>query len=753
MNHIRSFILVASLSSLALQNTLAQVSELNTEPVNLDTFRVVATNDSYSAPDSVAATRINVALENLPINVQIITEQFIEDVVLTDMVDAMRYKGVNANRDIRFNSMFIRGFNNRILKRNGIRRDVNWGTANVDRIEIVKGPASLLYGEANPGGTVLYMTKAPIDQEFTEITFQLGSHDFQRTVLDKGGRISGNKNLLYRVVVEQLDQGDYYDLAWAKRWMVNPTATWTITPKLTLDLEYEYFWHKEHQVAYFLRGTQKVLNAEPLILENLPTPAPFNHREIVGFPELTDLFTRNGNASVPTRYQPNSPDNSIRLETHWFENTLKYRFDNEWVLRWKTAFELINRKSYEFGSNGNSDILSGGLLFTPDLRRTEGDDERLTTFVEATGPLKFLGTDNEAILGFEYRHDEIFRPRFDVSSPVIRNPLNGNPYPRRGNRYIVPLQDIYAIRFDDIPDLRNRTDRDPTILERSSLYAINQMTLPGDIWRFMGGIRYESGSNNSFSQGVRPQDEFDDLITQLGVVFKGIPGQSLFFNYSETYLPISSINPNGETFDPERGKGYELGVRSELFDGLISGMYSFWQNDRTDILQIDQARTDDFVNNPEGRRFNQQGGLWRVAGFDAEIYIKPSNNFQIQTTFSYIPYAKIIENANNPAQEGRRLRYVPEYAGSVFGRYAFENGLFLFSGLTWQTSTDWDDTGTAGPYKFEAWVNVDVGGGFRSEFNNIPFTLQATVQNVTDNEFTTVIRPQGRPEGYFIIFV
>jgi outer membrane receptor protein involved in Fe transport len=139
----RTGVVVSAETDLGLNITL----EISQFADRVDVF-AAAPSSGYRASESVAATRIAVPLQDLPINVQVVPAEFLNDAVVLDIVDTMQYKAVNANRDIRFNSMFIRGFNNRILKRNGVRRDLNWGTANVESVEIVKGPASILYGEA-----------------------------------------------------------------------------------------------------------------------------------------------------------------------------------------------------------------------------------------------------------------------------------------------------------------------------------------------------------------------------------------------------------------------------------------------------------------------------------------------------------------------------------------------------------------------------------------------------------------------------
>lgn len=716
--------------------------------VKLSPFEVSERNgDSYTARESVAATRIALPLKDLPINVQVITSEFLRDAVVLDIVDALRYKGVNANRDIRFNSTFIRGFNNRILKRNGVRRDLNWGTANVERIEIVKGPASILYGEANPGGTILYVTKKPVAREFAELEIQVGTDDFYRGVLDFGGRVAGRKDVLFRVVAERQDSKNFYDGAYVDKWFLNPTVTWQITPKLSLELEYEYTYHKEQQVMYYFKTTQAVLDAPPLTLDTLPNPVPFFHSEIRGLTgqvALTEFFSQSGRAPVSDRYNGSSRDSFIKLETDWYEATLSYRFDNDWVLRWKYAHETTNDDELEFGANGNSDLLSGGLLGVADWRARDNVNDRITTFIETTGKYEVGSFLNTAIVGYEYRKDDLNAKLF--TPPVrVNSPLTGQPLPVRGNRVVIPVAEIPLVRFGDIPDAGNFRARPSTILRRDSFYGFNQIESPDRKWLALLGLRYEEGENNPLSAGVRPQNRFDDWTKQLGAAYRWTADHTVFFNYSESFLPIESINPNGETFTPETGLGYELGIRNTFQGGRLATTLTAWENSREDILQADLQRTfQDPVNNPTNQPYSQQGGLWRTRGVDFEAQFSIVPRWQLTTSISWIPYAKIEENTSNLMMVGRRLRYVPELAGSVWSKYQFESGLRVLSGVSFQTETDWDDTGLSGTYQFDPWASVDLGVGYTFAFEGGKLHLDLFAQNLTDNELTTVIRPQDR---------
>jgi iron complex outermembrane receptor protein len=728
--------------------TVRDSGPVATEAVDLDPFQVKvrSSTEGYTPTESVAATRIAVALKDLPINVQVISGDFLKDAVVLDMVDALRYKGVNANRDIRYNSTFIRGFNNRILKRNGVRRDLNWGTANVERMEIVKGPASILYGEANPGGTILYMTKKPVAQNFVRLEEQVATDDFYRTLIDAGAEVAGNRNLLVRVIAERQDSKNFYDGAYVDRWFANPTLTWRITPQLTLDLDYEYTYHKEQQVMYFFRTTRAVMDAPPITMATLPTPVPFAHAEITGLKgqvALTEFFTRAGNAPVDSHFQAQSRDTFIRLVTNWYEATANYRFDNDWVVRAKFTDENTHDDELQFGANGNNAVLNGGILGVGAWDGRQNINHRVTSFVETTGKYHLGRFLNTAIGGYEYRRDNLNAPVF-VPPPALKSPVTGLALPVRGNLAVLPIVEIPLVRFRDVPGAGQFTPRRSSIQQRNTGYGFNQIETPDHQWLALVGLRYEKGENNPFSLGVKPQNTFKNWAHQLGLGYRPTGNHTLFFNYSESYLPIESVNPDGKTFDPESGSGYELGLRSAFLDGKLNTTLTAWQNTRSDVLEVDNARTYNNPANPNNQVYNRQGGLQRARGMDAEVSYSMSSAWQITSALSWIPYAKTEKNASNPLQVNRRMRYVPRWAGSVWAKYQPTSSWRIYGGTSFQSATFWDDTGTLGTYKFDAWASWDAGVGYTLRLGKRAVDIDLFGQNLTDNELTTVIHPLDR---------
>ncbi len=204
---IRRFHVPCRVACLAAVSTLAETAaaaaDAGNDPVVLSEFTVSTSQDQgYRAGNSVSATRIDTPIKNLPFAVNAFTEQFILDTGARDLQDIVKYApGVTgAGREFvsgntRFN---IRGFDTTAPQRNGFVGARYVDPVNIQRVEVVKGPASLLYGAIEPGGTVNYITKKPGEKRFAQITQDFGTDDYLRTQLDANLPLVAGK-LLARV--------------------------------------------------------------------------------------------------------------------------------------------------------------------------------------------------------------------------------------------------------------------------------------------------------------------------------------------------------------------------------------------------------------------------------------------------------------------------------------------------------------------------------------------------------------------------
>ena len=220
--------------------------EMTVEPAQLSqSVTVTGSPDSYNVPVTSSATRTNTPLLDLPQSVQIISRKVIDDQQVFEFADAARYvSGVaRANTSIVGaigNELSIRGFEldpYHNYLRDGIKFPafVVSDTANIEQIEILKGPASALYGRAEAGGVVNLVSKKPFEEPMFSLQFTGGNYDFYRPQFDISGPLNRSGTLLYRLNGAYENRGSFRDFVSGERYFAAPYLLWKLTERTSLS--------------------------------------------------------------------------------------------------------------------------------------------------------------------------------------------------------------------------------------------------------------------------------------------------------------------------------------------------------------------------------------------------------------------------------------------------------------------------------------------------------------------------------------
>src|SRR5436190_2202532 len=210
-----AFVLAAFAARAQISNPAAPAAASD-EVVRLSEFQVSTSADKgYRAGNSVSATRIDTPIKDLPFAISAFTKQFISDIGARDLFDVVQYApGVtSAGREFNAgNAVYtIRGFD-QWPQHNGFVGEAYIDTASVERVEVVKGPSSVLYGQVAPGGTVNYITKRPGAKASTLLTAEVGTREFSRASIDLNQPLVGQSlrfgcNAAYENGVEYIKPG------------------------------------------------------------------------------------------------------------------------------------------------------------------------------------------------------------------------------------------------------------------------------------------------------------------------------------------------------------------------------------------------------------------------------------------------------------------------------------------------------------------------------------------------------------------
>ncbi len=229
------------------------------EMVRLPSFEVQSTRDrGYVAGNSVSATRIDTPIVDLPFAISAFTPQFIADVGARELFDVVKHTAGVTSGAREFNAgnavFSIRGFP-QPPEHDGFyespQGNVYVDTVGIERVEVVKGPASLLYGQIAPGGTVNYISKRPTSVAASSVTVSAGSYDYTRASVDVNQPVVG-ESVLFRVNAAAENGFQYVEPSKSKTTVVVPTFTWKLTPILTFKANYQWFQRRETPPAVYL---------------------------------------------------------------------------------------------------------------------------------------------------------------------------------------------------------------------------------------------------------------------------------------------------------------------------------------------------------------------------------------------------------------------------------------------------------------------------------------------------------------------
>ena len=209
-------------------------------------------NETYTVEDAATATKLNVPIKDVPQSVQVVTQNLLRDRATFSFGEAVTQNvsgitkhttdltGAGAGDFLRFRG--FAGFYNNSYLRDGLKFP-NYGaneTADVERIEVLKGTSSVIYGRAEPGGVVNLVSKQPTSDNFVSLDFTGGQFNFYRPQVDAGGKIFGSDKFLYRLNAAYQHDGSFREDADGNRVFVAPVLLWKPTEKLQISFNAEY---------------------------------------------------------------------------------------------------------------------------------------------------------------------------------------------------------------------------------------------------------------------------------------------------------------------------------------------------------------------------------------------------------------------------------------------------------------------------------------------------------------------------------
>ncbi len=635
--------------------------------------------EGYNATHSQIATKTSTAVLETSQSVSVVTRQQMDDQGAQTVAQAMRYTpGVLTNpygATHRYDYVALRGFNDGSVDNiylDGLKSMGDSGTYStmqvdpyfLERVDILKGPSSVLYGRSSPGGLVALTSKKPLFTPYHQIQATVGTQGQRGLGFDFSGPVDDDKRVAYRLT-GLVDRSDtQFDHVEEKRYALAPTVSIDFTEDTSLTLQ-----------AYLQRDPEGGYHS--------------------GVPADGSLHKRNGRRISEHFFDGEPGVDSFSRDQQAFSYQFEHRFNDVFTARQNFRYQESSVELDQVYGYGWTTPTSNELN-----RYYSHGDERLHAFI-IDNMLQadfFTGTARHTLLfGADYQRRKTV---VDWTSGAV-TPLNG----------FDPVYGSAAISYYDPTRYLRR-------LEQTGVYA--QDLIEWNQWRFSLGVRHdwvETSDENRLAEAGRPegterQDKRTKTTGRAGVLYLFDNGLAPYLSYSESFNPNSYSDSAGNPLAPTDGKQWEAGLKYQPpgTDDLFTAS----------VFRIDQ---ENLASKLPQENFYRPIGAVRSQGLELEAHLQLNDNFKLlgSYTLTDIEYSKSMPSTlstpgNIIENKGHSPTQAPRHMASLWGDYAFNSGaldgLRLGAGVRYVGSSwaDAENTLKVPSYTlYDASVGYDLG--------------------------------------------
>ncbi len=614
----------------------------------------------YRATNSISGTLIASPLMEVPMSIQVVTEDQLRDMGDLDIIESTRYtSGVtNVGRAVgvsRGDFYAIRGFTSNVALRNGVRANSFQNVESIERIEVIKGP-SAIYGESDPGGFINFVTKRPESERFVRVGAEVGSFATSRFSFDWN---------------QPLESG-----SWQWRTRLIGTAE-----RVGSDQAYKY-----ENESYI----NPMISVRPV--KRLDVTLDFSRSDVRGIPELNPrpFARRVGEPATFVGYVPGLPRDftTTNPDDTWSQVTQVAELRTQLQLGEQTFVKVdLTDTDYHFDWKGTRTVASeprasvtGDFLLTrvPSVDLRSIDQRNLS--VNLFSKFNFGAAETSLLLGGRSENYRLFEWIRGINNATA---IDGE-YPGTGFVPIVNLTQVgnqfrhSNLKRDQILRSSNLVtifgSPTPQETESVNLYATSQTKLFKDRLALLAGVRY----TDLRTQGKTSTD------SQLGATLRLLEGVNGYVSYT-TAIKQNLFNVAlGSYFDPEEAKAAEAGLKMDLLANRVTGTIAFFDITRRNIVNQ--------VFNPDGRLIQDLSGEQRSTGVEVDVILTPIPQWQAILSYSNmdarVTEEKTVINGRLTDTSGRALRGAAKNGFSLWTAYNLKDaqiGDWTFgAGLTWR---------------------------------------------------------------------
>lgn len=626
----------------------------------------------YRATRSASGTKTDTALRDIPQSISVIPTTVLKDLGSNNVERALEFAG-GVSKQNNFGGLTlyeysIRGFTTSAFYQDGFSANRGYpstpDTANIERIEVLKGPAASLYGRGDPGGTVNIVTKKPQAEAFTTLQTSAGSWDRYRTAVDINTPLDSEGNVLSRVNLAVEDNHSFRDHVQSKRVFVAPSFSWQLDPDTSLLVESEFVRHS----STFDRG----------IVAPNDRWSGMSRSTFLGEPNDGDIDNHNNRLQATLEHHLNDAW-KLRLASHYKQGSLWGHASESRPLN--ADGHTVNRR-YRERSTGWHDSI---------------------TQLELRGLFDIGSWQHELLIGTEY---EDYRKKERVTAITGSYPI-----------------DIYQPVYGQPKPNGKPTGTDFFTQVKSQALNLQDQIVFTDRLRGLVGVRLEhvEQSSEDFTRnGAKSQKTHDVMTQRAGLLYQLTPQVGLFANASTSFKPQSDLDAAGKFLEPEEGVGYEVGIKTELFDDRLSATVAAFHINKENTLATDPA-TD----------LKRAIGKARSQGVDLQLSGQLTDAVRVIGALAYIDAQ--VTKGDKDIPTGSRVPGVAKRSGSLLGVYEFQDGALRGSDLGAAFTYVGDRSGEAGKsFELPAYHTVDLLAHYKASDN---LTVGLNLNNLFDEKY------------------
>ena len=591
------------------------------------TIMVTTESGSFRSADASSATKMEIPIREIPQGIGVVDQALIQSQQETHFADAAEnisgvYRDVLAAGDVG-NALTVRGLPLGVFSNyfeDGFIFDgmVPTDSTDVERIEVLKGPPSVVYGRAASGGVINLITKEPLPTRFAHLSMQGDSFGSLRPTVDLTGPLGSSEKFLYRVNGEYGSTQNFRDFFHDRRYFLAPQLTWKPDASTSVRVELQYM-HGKTTTDYGIPGLDD-------------RPASVSISNFYGEPWQYSLLQK-------------------KVGTVDASRTL----GNNWIVR--SRFR---------GADTNWDYLdtSAGYLLP--------DNETFTRYSEdAAYPLRFYdwqtdsaglfktgSIEHNVLIGFEYGHEKVVQDAIFADAPSI-NLYHPIPF-----SYTRPDQATLIENFlnPSSPDYFP-LDGTTKLISRGGYFQDHITLLPA--LKALIGARVEGFTQryDEVDYGTHTTQGNVAFLPRIGCTYQPKEPVTFYASWSRSFSPTlaAQFTPGGTPFPSEYGQQYEGGVRTSELQGRLSSTLSLYRIEAHNLL----------ITNPGNPLASIQIGKTISRGVEFETSGRILPGWDMTFAYAY-NLARIAEDATYPARN--IFQNAPRHGGSLWTVYEVQHG-------------------------------------------------------------------------------